>query len=62
MENSSMTFIKDFARQKNKEEIKAVKQMLQHPLSYEDCIKQRDRNLAAIAENLQQLSKVEHPI
>ena len=52
-----MIYINDFARQKNKEEIEAVKQMLKHPLSYQDCIKQRDRNLVGTAESLKKSRK-----
>jgi hypothetical protein len=36
--------LNDFAKKKNKEELEAVEQMKKNPLSYEDCIKQRDRN------------------
>ncbi len=50
--------INDFSHRKNKEEIEAVKLMISHPLSYLECIKQRDENRIRIAENFQQLSKV----
>lgn len=41
--------LNDFARQKNKEELEAVRLMKLNPLSYEDCVKQLERNTAQIA-------------
>lgn len=53
-----MIYINEFAKRKNKEEALAVKWMLEHPLTFEECIAQRDRNRAAIENNWEELTKV----
>jgi hypothetical protein len=56
------SYLNDFAKKKNKEEIEAVKKMKENPFTLEECIAQQERITERTAKHIKELSKVKRDL